>query len=440
MNEQTPDSRSYTWAVNQSDVSILRELLKRKREIAQDPIMETRRQLWTQHASLNSQRPMILAEVGGVLDEVVPLATLQCQAAWAREMERGLRALIFNYEYVGDDTVVEPWIPYGWHVTIGDFGVKPAFVHGSNEGKLGSYTWEPPIKDLDADFDLLHVRELSVKREKTEAWRSFVEDLFGDILPVRLRANYWWTTGLTWTAIDLIGLEPLMMAMYDNPEGLHRLMAFLRDDFMHMLDWFEDEGLLSLNNENDYVGSGTQGYTDELPQPDWQAGDPVRIKDLWGLCESQETVGISPSMFEEFIFPYQLPIIRRFGLSYYGCCEPIHNRWHMIQRIPNLRRVSISPWCDQEKMAKALGQDYIFCRKPNPTLISTEHFNEAMIREDLHETLRVAGQGPLELVMKDVHTLCNQPLRLGRWVTLAREVCAEYKSFDTPMACRPERT
>ncbi len=414
------------WPVFPQDVRVLRGLFERKREIAADPVMATRRALWTRHASLDSRRPLILAETGGVLDELVPLSGLQCRAEWARSMERDLREVIFRYESVRDDFVIEPWIQYGWLVTIGDYGVEKSLVHGDNEGRLGSYTWDPPVKDLDEDFDKLHFREVTVDREGTEAWRQFLELHFGDILPVRLRESYWWTTGLTWSAIDLIGLETLMLAMYDNPGGLHRLMAFLRDDFLQLFDTFEALGLLTLNNEDDYVGSGSMGYTNELPQPDWTPEDPVRIVDLWGLSESQETVGISPAMFETFIFPYQLPLISRFGLSYYGCCEPIHNRWHVIERIPNLRRVSISPWCDQAAMAKALGHDYIFCRKPNPAMISTGHFDEEAIREDLRETLRVVGDGPLELVMKDVHTVNREPERLGRWAMLAREVCAEF--------------
>jgi hypothetical protein len=202
-------------------------------------------------------------------------------------------------------------------------------------------------------------------------------------------------------------------------------MAFLRDDFMHYLDWFETEGLLPLNNENDYVGSGSLGYTTELPQPGRRAGDPVRVSDMWGLSESQETVGVSPRMFDEFVFPYQEPIISRFGLSYYGCCEPVHGRIKTIKRLPNLRKVSVSPWCDQEIMADELGQDYVFCRKPKPTLISTGDWDEDLIREDLRTTLRIAGHCPLELVMKDVHTLCGETWRLGRWVEIAREVCGE---------------
>ena len=31
---------------------------------------------------------------------------------------------------------------------------------------------------------------------------------------------------------DLVGLEGLMLLMYDDPDGLHRLMAFLRDDHL----------------------------------------------------------------------------------------------------------------------------------------------------------------------------------------------------------------
>jgi hypothetical protein len=404
------------WIISQQDLRILRGLYKRAREIAQDPIMDERRRLWIRHNSLDSQRPMILAETSGVLDELVPLSMLECQEEWARSLERELRELFFRYEHVRDDWVVEPRIRYGWRVDIGDFGVQTELVRGDNEGKLGSYTWDPPIKDLEQDLDRLHFRSPSVDRAKTEAWANLLKDRFGDILPVVNRGSHWWTTGLTWT----------VMAMYDNPEGLHRLMAFLRDDFLHLLDWFEHNGLLLPNNEDDYVGSGSVGFTTELPRPDWTDGNPVRVKDMWGLSESQETVGVSPQMFEEFVFQYQEPVIRRFGLSYYGCCEPVHARIKIIKRLPNLRKVSVSPWCNEEIMADELGKDYVFCRKPKPTLISTDEFDEDLIRDDLRTTLRIAGHCPLELVMKDVHTLCGQPWRLGRWVEIAREVCAEF--------------
>jgi hypothetical protein len=58
-------------------------------------------------------------------------------------------------------------------------------------------------------------------------------------------------------------------------------------------------------------------------------------------------------------------------------------------------------------------------------LISTETFDEAAIRADLRSTLEICRGVPLEFAMKDVHTLNDQPQRLGRWVKLAREEIAK---------------
>ena len=45
-------------------------------------------------------------------------------------------------------------------------------------------------------------------------------------------------------------------------------------------------------------------------------------------------------MFAEFVLPYQLPILERFGLNCYGCCEPLDQRWSTLKQ---LRRASVSP-------------------------------------------------------------------------------------------------
>ena len=152
--------------------------------------------------------------------------------------------------------------------------------------------------------------------------------------------------------------------------------------------------------------------------------DKVGLKDLWGLLESQETVGVGPDQFAEFIFPYQQAIAAEFGFVYYGCCEPMHTRWHVIEQLTNLERVAISPWCDESFMAEALGRRYVYSRKPNPAMISTTSFDEEAIRKDLRTTLDTASDCRLEIIMKDVHTLNNEPERLARWVAIAREEIA----------------
>ena len=52
------------------------------------------------------------------------------------------------------------------------------------------------------------------------------------------------------------------------------------------------------------------GYTRDLARP--EAAD-VQTTDQWVLLESQETVGVGPEQFAEFIFPYQRDLAARFG-------------------------------------------------------------------------------------------------------------------------------
>ncbi|HEY3379820.1 MAG TPA: hypothetical protein VGL77_20290 [Armatimonadota bacterium] len=412
-----------TQTVSVRDREILRRLGERLAVLAADPVMDERRRLWKAHSVLHSERPMLLAEVSGVLDELIPLTALTCEGEWARGAERGLRARLFVAEEVGDDSVVEAKVYYRHAVQKSGYGVEAVMHRGDDGHGHGSAVWDAPLQTLPDDLDKLHFQEYHYDEAATLQQQALLESVFGDVLTVTNQDWHWWTMGLTGTAINLIGLEELMLKMYDEPEGLHALMAFLRDDHLRMLDWYETHGMLTLNNDDSYIGSGSVGYTDALPQPGYTPGEPVRIADLWGLSESQETVSVSPGLFEEFVFPYQLPVISRFGLSYYGCCEPLERRWHIVKQIPNLRRVSVAPWSDEEAMAANLGQEYIYCRKPNPAYVSTK-WEEDIIRQDLRNTLELTRGMAVEIAMKDVHTVAQQPWRLGRWVEIAREEIA----------------
>ncbi len=416
--------------LSDADLGTLRGLAERKALAAASPLNAERRALWLKHNSLGHSRPMVLAEIGGVMDETVADSALECRDEWARGIERGLRAELYEHEILRDDHVLEPWISCNWKVEATPY-VDPSETHvhvpKRDDGKPGARRWDPPLADLSRDFGKLRKREFSVDRPGTLAEKARLESVFGHILPVRIRGVYWWTFGMTWTVIDLIGLENLMLFMYDDPDGLHRLMRFLRDDHAAFASWLEREGLLTLNNQSDYIGSGSRGHAGELPAPGFcPSGDsapfgPARTRDLWLLLESQETVGVGPEQFETFIFPYQLDLARRFGLVYYGCCEPVHSRWHVLSKIPNLRSVSVSPWADEERMAEALAGRCVYSRKPNPAQVSTGIFDEDAVRADIRRTFDVARECDIEIVMKDVHTLDGHPERLARWVQMARE-------------------
>lgn len=409
-------------SVSAKDRDILRPLAARFREIAELPEQPARRRRLAALNELRPERPIVLAYPEGAWTELLPDSTLQCENEKLRGWEKTLRCAIYWWDHLRDDNAIEPFFNIGWHIKQGDYGLKIAYEHGANRG---SFTWVAPLQDIDAGFDRLKSAVHTVDRESTYADVALATKLFGDLLPVRIRGKYWWTSGLTWEVIKLIGLETLMFAPYDQPEGLHRLMGFLRDEHIKFLDWMETEGLLSDTNEDDYVGSGGAAYTSELPQAGRQPGAPVRLRDIWGFAESQETVGVSPAMFEEFILPYQFPILEKFGLNAYGCCEGLHDRIDPILKAARLRRVSVSPWCDQKIMAAKLGRDYVFSRKPNPTQICLT-FNEEGIRKDLAETLALAGEGSLEFIMKDTATVQNEPWRISRWIEIAMEEVHKY--------------
>ena len=173
-----------------------------------------------------------------------------------------------------------------------------------------------------------------------------------------------------------------------------------------------------------YKLSLEQDAIDEQPPQSDFDGTHVRTSDMWGFCESQETVQVSPDMFEEFVFPYQVPIMERFGINCYGCCEPLHTRWHVVKRFDKLRRVSVSAWADFEKMADYLGTDYIYSLKPTPADLALPTIDEDRIRKDLRKVLQITKGCRVEVIMKDNHTIGNNPQNVTRWCKIAQEEAA----------------
>ena len=186
-------------------------------------------------------------------------------------------------------------------------------------------------------------------------------------------------------AVFLRGLTNLLYDLCENPEGLKELLAMISRGHLEKLDYLESNNLLSLNNDSTYVGSGGFGLHRRAARQGFQR--PGALPDLWGFTESQETVGVSPEMYEEFIFPCEKPIMDRFGLTCYGCCEPVHGRWQVVKRHHHLRRVSCSPWADLEKMADYLQDRYILSYKPNPAALAVPQIDEPAIRAGLRRAL-----------------------------------------------------
>ncbi len=415
MSENTATLARYS--LNQRDRLILRELAQQVAELAERPVEKEKRELWYRHNALESTRPLVFCDPENGWNEILTPDTLQCEGGLARAWEWYLRREVFWGAHMRDDKVIEAVFNVGHVYTETDWGLRETRIGGEGGG---SWRWEAPLKTYD-DMDKLRFPQITVDYEATQELLQLAQETFGDILQVRLKTVWWWSFGMTQTLVYLRGLEQIMYDMVDCPEGVHRLMAFLRDGHAARLDFLEKNGLLFLNNDGTYVGSGGFGWTHELPQPDFSGH--VRPIDMWGFAESQETVGISASMFEEFIFPYQLTLLERFGLNCYGCCEPLDSRWHVVKKFPRLRRVSMSPWANVEVMAERLGNRYIFSWKPHPGVLAADTFDEEFVRQTLRQGLNVLKKNDcrVEIIMKDCHTIRHDPQRVTRWVQIAKE-------------------
>lgn len=402
--------------MGEHDRLVLRRLAGRVAELAHRPEEEEKRKLWYAHNALQPTRPLIFCDPENGWNEILTPQTLECEGGLARALELQLRREIFWGDSMRDDKVIEPWFEVLYFSHDTGWGV-PLERHGGADG--GSFNWTPPIASYD-DMAKLRVPEIRVDYEATSRRVDMLNGLFGDLLKIRVRGFWWWSLGMTELLMYLRGMEQVMVDMCEEPEGLHRLMSFLRDAHMAKLDFLEKHNLLTPNHDGPYVGSGGFGYTNELPQPDFD-GTHYRAIDTWGFAESQETTSVSPRMFEEFVFPYQLPLLERFGLNCYGCCEPLHKRWHVVKRFPRLRRISVSPWADLAQMAENLQDRYVYSMKPNPAHLAQPEIDGHYIRKSLREAMEITRGCRVEIVMKDNHTIGGNPHNVIRWVRIAKE-------------------
>jgi len=412
------------------EVQSLRSLAARWMDHANQPVMGERRRQWKAIKDLKAEKPMILVETC-MLPDYIGKDELVCADPYLRNIEKSLFEIVRHADEIGDDIVVDPYFRIPWALEISDYGVPIVAHHATTTGgsDLG-YSFNFGVQS-EADFKKLHLRARSVNRKESIRQKELLQEIFGDIMPLRLGGfDYFdpdpgyrpWLGnlygGLTMELFKLIGNDNLLTWVYDNPPLLHALMALIRDDRKAHFQFMEKEKLLYQNTDTWMPCPGSYGFVSDLAEP---AGQEVRLKDCWCWTDSQESAPISPAMFKEFFLPYIAEVTRPFGLTYYGCCEAIHDRFEHIQKaIPNLRAVSVSGWSDFFAMGEMLGRKYVYSRKPTPAYISGAHPDWALLEKDVRDTLAAARNCNLEICFRDIYTIDGDRPRLARWVEMTR--------------------
>jgi hypothetical protein len=410
-------------AITQKDKTILRDLARQLAEVAALPVQQEKAELWRRLNRLDPVRPMVWCNVAGSCwEEMLGEDELQTTAPWCRGQEMALRQHLYHWEHIKDDRVFDSTIvcpiaihDTGWGIEVN--ATRPDHWFGASRYNT--------VIEKESDIDMIQMPQVSVDWEATERNCERLHEAYDEVLAIERRGRDGFWFAIMDEFIRWRGIQRVFVDMVDRPQWVHEAMARMTRGWLGRLDQLESQDLLCLNNGNQRVGSGAFGFTDELPQSDFDATH-VRTTDMWGHAATQIFSEVSPAMHDEFALRYERQFCERFGMSSYGCCEPLHLKVDIAKTIPNLRRLSMSPWVDVAVGAAAVGRDCIFSWKPNPAILGGEEWCPELAREQIRDALEKSKGCVVEIVMKDLHTCRREPHRIWEWTQIASELAEEY--------------
>ena len=402
----------------------IRDLARRYVEVCNSDRNARARQLWRDHNSLRKTRPPVVCcwyFASRIYDEIDPaLEPLVADEQPYRAVENWLRLRLWGAT-IPDDTVYYPWYTMRAEMqnpAADNWGIERNRIYDD-----ASRGWRnmPVVTDL-ADLERLAATPHRCLDDETPEIRA-VRDVIGDILPVHVNKStvypIWGGTDLAETAGALLGLGELLLALYDNPKLVHELMTFTRDAVLANLDQGAAAGDWSLADGCNYA---MPPDVDDLPAPAPNSYGAA-LGDLWFFTHAQEFEAVSPAQHEEFLLQYQMPIMTRFGLVNYGCCETLDNKVDMLRMVPNLRRVLMGPRADLARGCEQIGRDYIVSWRPNPTMVCGG-FDADAVRAAVRRGFADAGDCNIEIMLKELMTVDNDLSRLFKWTEIAMQESA----------------
>jgi hypothetical protein len=406
-----------------SDREILRRLVAEVAEIAELPVQAEKAAMWRRLNDLDSVRPMVwINEVPWHEMNVDDELTLRSEHPWARGWEGELRRTLYQWRHMRGDMVVSDYIACPLAIQTTGFGIVEDVdvVRTDDSNPIVSRHFRIQIRD-ERDLDKIKMPRVTHDVQATEAAFAAMCDVADGIMPVRKvgQKHIWFTP---WDfLIRWWGVAEAMTDLLDRPALVNAAVERMVQAWMTELDQFVEQNLLSLDCDNGRVGSGGYGYASELPGADY---DPSRVRphNMWGCSNAQIFSDVSPEHHWEFALRHDIPWLSRWGLNYYGCCEPLDGKMEILRRIPRLRKISMSPWIRLERAARELGGHFAFSYKPNPAFVAEDRWRPELVRDEL-TAVREATRGcHVELILKDISTVRYDPRRLWEWESIAMEV------------------
>jgi len=407
--------------VSARDREILRRRARIQLEYANSPQNEIILKKWRAQAEGRREAPPVRLLFSNFRHEVIT-PRLHCEGEPARRIETNLLGTLVGRELFDDDTPISPTFDMGWHTHCRPFGLDAAVTRASGPHAQGFHI-DPVIKDLAAEVDKLRGGSFGVDREGTLRRREWLEELLGDILPVRMVMRSLGGS-ITNPLVHRMGMEAYYMAMYDCPDAVHQVMEMATRVYEQYYDFLEAEQLLLPTNGLSPLAQESFAFTNELP-----TDKVTRTVECWGFLESQESTAVSANTFGEFVFPYQQRLVDRFGLLSYGCCERVDAIWpDHLSKWSNLRKLSISPFNNEPRIGEYLrGSRVVYYSKPRAEFVTYPGpLDDAAVTTYFKGVCEAASGCLFEIAQREVGTIFGDFERGRQYVRLAKEAVDRY--------------
>ena len=399
------------------DAEILKKLGERLARAAALPVQDEKKKMWRALNGLNTTRPMVCIDQLpwhelNANDEL----TLLCKDEFLRTIEQNIRRILYKWNHFPADMVIENRVDIPKTVKGLNYGLiiieETRATNADNDVVSHKYAdqceteealsaLKPDVIQIDAGLDQMR--------------KEICEDIFRDIIPVRLSGvNI--HSGVWDRIAQARPIETILMDMIDKPEFTRMAAEKFLALTMSTVDQCEALGLLDAEAPLIHC---TGAYVDDLPGKDYNPDRPL-TKNCWSFGMSQMFSTVGPAAHEELEIDIMKPLYERFGLLYYGCCEPLNQKIDIIRKIKNIRKISVSPWAKIDESAEKIAGDYVFSGKAHPAYVASGVLDTESTKKQVLHMMEACKRNntPCEIILKDISTVSGRPEVLAEWEKL----------------------